>query len=620
MTKVQAPTDDFFATLGTELIELWQDVRFGWTNFWTDLSNQLRRLRHPHIDYVILQLAGPVQERDAPPKSFIERQLPFSSDAPLSVETITRTCLQLREADNVHGVLVIMRNVAGGLATLQSIRQALLGLREAGKEVVVYTPFLSTGQYFVACAADKIVMPPSAQFDALGFYGEVSFYNDLLDKVGIAFEGFQISPYKTAVDPFAKSTMTPEFAEMMNWLFDERYDLFLSAVSEGRGLSRQAVEALIDEAPLYAADAVTRGLVDFVGYEDELPNLLLSKPDQKEKMVEQDKTAVSSNTVLENDAPINTNRREAPTFLKWSEAAALLTRRAKKVTRQFIGVVSLEGAIIPGKSQSPPIEVPVPLVGGQMAGDETLSAVLRRAEQNGRMAALILHVNSPGGSALASDLIARDVERIAKKMPVVVYMSDTAASGGYYVSALAHHIICQSGTITGSIGVVSGIPVLEKLNEKLGINVYAFKRGEHAGMFSVSNTLTEDARQLFMDSIRETYRQFKEIVARGRNIPHDEIDPIALGRVWTGRQALGHGLVDGLGNFEDAVRKAAELAGLDADRQTAVSVVNLYSKNVSYTFPKPAHTVEYLSQLVSKQNLAQWVRQPLLLMPFDIDL
>lgn len=611
MTNVKAAIIDFLTALSEEIRDLWRDARYGWTLFWTRLGNRLRRMRQPRIDYVILQLAGPVQERDAAPRSFFERQLPFGGERSLSVETIWRTCRRLSEADNVHGVLIIMRNVVGGLATLQSIRQAIIALREAGKEVVIYTPFLSTGQYFVACSADKVVIPPSAQFDALGFYGEVSFYKDLLDKLGVEFEGFQISPYKTAVDPFAKSTLSAEFAEMMNWLFDERYELFLEAVCEGRSLSRDKVEALVDEAPIFASDAAAKGLVDFVGYEDELPELLGSKQNVGES--EPGDTTVSVK-------PDPNQKNSAPIFLEWKKAAPLLLRRYKPPTREFIGVVSLEGTIIPGKSQNPPVNVPVPLIGGQLAGDETLCALLRRAEKNRRMAALILHVNSPGGSALASDLIARDVGRIARRMPVVVYMSDTAASGGYYVSALADHIVCQSGTTTGSIGVVMGIPVIEHLNEKLGINVYAFKRGEHAGLYSVSDALTDSTRQLFNENIRETYRQFKAVVARGRDIPFEEIDPIALGRVWTGRQALAHRLVDSLGNFEDAVQKAAALAELDVDKETAVSVVNLYGKKASYTFPKTVDTMTYLASLLANHDLAQWVRRPLLLMPFDIDL
>lgn len=626
MTSEQEQPTDFFTNLNEELRDLWRLSRFGWTRFWADLNNQMRRMRQPKIDYVILQLAGPVQERDAPPKSFWERQLPLGNERVLSVQTITRTFRKLAEADNVHGVLLVMRNIGGGLATLQSIRQAMLQLREAGKQVVVYTPFLTTGQYFVASAADKIVIPPSAQFDALGFYGEVSFYKELLDKVGIAFEGFQISPYKTAVDPFAKADLSPEFAEMMGWLFDERYRLFVEAVAEGRGLAPEAVEALINEAPIYAADAVAKGLVDFVGYEDQLEELLAAVADAEEESGEDGvaETAVSTHVSDEADSePETENEPDSPKekliFMKWSEAAPLLVRQPKRKTAKYIGVVSLEGAIMPGKSQNPPVDIPVPIVGGQTAGDLTLNAILRRAEKDEQMAALLFHVDSPGGSALASDLIARDIERIAKKKPVVVYMADTAASGGYYVSALADHIVCQAGTITGSIGVVSGMPTVEKLNEKLGINVFQFKRGENADMLSTAKSLDEDRKELFSDNIREIYRQFKEIVARGRGLPFDELDEICLGRVWTGRQALGHGLVDSLGNFEDAVQKASELAELEPDEQTAVSVINLYGKNASYTFPQSGETAVYLAHLFSKENLKQWVSQPLLLLPFKVD-
>lgn len=270
-----------------------------------------------------------------------------------------------------------------------------------------------------------------------------------------------------------------------------------------------------------------------------------------------------------------------------------------------------------GTSRQSPIDIPIPFVGDANAGEETLSEILRQAEQLDEMAALILYVDSGGGSALASDLIARHLHRIAQKKPVLAYMGDTAASGGYYVSALANHIMCQEGTLTGSIGVIMGRVSMKGLYEKLHIHRTGLQRGERAGLYRNDAPMSEEEKTVFLEGIHEVYRQFKQIVSMGRPLPYDSLDPICEGRVWTGRQALKHQLVDSFGDFEDAVRKAAELAGLPLDDNHQIAVANLYgSRGDGRSLPEPFSPAEEISRLLTLgQTWQAFSGQPLALLP-----
>ena len=618
MLQSQNNSPSFFKMLSTEISDLWRNMRFDWQKMSAEMSNNLKKARYAKIDYVVMPLSGRFPERDAPPLSFIQRQLPLSNSPALSIEKLMRRFKAIEEAENVSGVLLILQGVGGGLGSLQSIRQGIERLKEAGKRIVVYTTALGTGHYFLATAANEIIVPPSATFDVMGFHSSVSFYKELLDKLGVEVTGFQISPYKNAVDPYTKSDMSPEFEEMANWLLDERYEMLVTAVSQGRNMSIEQVKEIIDTAPLSANEALAHGLVDHLGYEDQLEQILGRK--------EQDEISSEEELELSEHQPKNDEVKEGEeeedtnfSLMLWEKAAPFLTEKPKRRHRKYIGVVTLEGAIIRGKSQDSPIDLPIPLIGGGSSGDLTLTAVLRQAMESDNMAALIFFVNSPGGDALASDIIGREISRIAEKIPVVVYMGDVAASGGYYVSAISNHIVAQSGTITGSIGVVSAKPSLDAVNEKLGITQVDLSRGQNSGLYTSTKALTDAQKMKFFEGIEEVYRQFKEVVSRGRDIPFDELDPICLGRVWTGRQALDHRLVDSLGNFQDAIQVAAELADLPRGELDEVNVRNIYGKGAAYQLPKSLETAEFLTSLLSRKKLMTLLNRPLMVMPFDVD-
>jgi len=589
----------------------WLDDSWQQAGIW--LRNQLRLLQDTQVDYIVIPIGGSLPERTSPPRSFWQRQLPIYRDDPLSLQELNSIVQRIGDARNAKGVLFIFEGFSAGLATLQNFRRAVQRLRERGKEVVIYTPYLDLPHYFAATAADRIVAPPSASFDVIGLRSSIAFIKDSLALAGLHFDVVQISPYKSAYDQLAQAKMSPEYHEQISWLLDEQFDLLLSGMADGRGKTVADMKAIIDQAPLYDEAICQHGLVDALLYEDELAYWLAAKP------VVTEVSASSEELVISDQSPVPAKEpRPQARLLLWDEAQASLQERFRRTTSKFIGVISLEGAIMSGESRNPPIDLPIPLIGGSTAGEATLTRLLRRAEEQEEMAALIFHVDSPGGSALASDLIARQIQRIAQKKPVLVYMGNVAASGGYYVSAAAHHIMAQTGTITGSIGVIMGRLSSSELEKKLQVNRVSLQRGEHAGLMSNETPMNEEERAVFRQGIDAVYGQFKQIVARGRKLPYDELDPLCEGRVWTGRQALSHKLIDSHGDFADAIRQAAELAHLPTDDNHRVQVFNFYDRGHDYRLPQPYETATDLLQMLSLERWQTLNGKPLTTMPFTL--
>jgi protease-4 len=603
----------FFTELRRELKEVWQAIENGanFSGVW--LRNGLRHLRAAQVDYVVIRVGGVLPERAEPPRTFLERQLRLPPP-PFSLEHLNHHLRRVAEADNVKGVLFILGGLNTGMATLQSVRQAILRLRAAGKTAIVYTPYLNASHYFLATAADKIIAPPGAHFDVVGLRLETMFLKDALSQLGLHVDAVQISPYKTGPNMFAKSEITPEQQAQLEWLLEEWFDMLTAAMADGRRMTQAEFKQLVDDAPFFAHDALKAGLIDAVAYEDELAFLLADKPAEPET------PATESETEEETAVPTPKPKKHKASLLDWRKAHDLLLEKPRRRTAKFIGVIGLHGVISMGASQRPPIDLPVPLVGEVLAGEATLVAQLRRAEKMEQMAALIFHVDSPGGDALASDLIGREIQRIRQKKPVIIYMGNQAASGGYYVSAAASHIMSQPLTITGSIGVFMLRFSTSGLYQKLHIHRASVERGKRAGLYSSPEPMTEDQRQVFWDGVLESYRQFKEVVADGRHLPIEELDNIAEGRVWSGRQALAHKLVDSHGDFQDAIHKAAELASLlpSDGKEVEISVVNLYPKGSQHIVPNPYEAAEEVGRLFSGKWAQTWGGRPLYLMPFEV--
>jgi protease-4 len=504
-------------------------------NLFRALGNLWRRILRRRVDYVRVEIAGALPEFTPSPPWWQRRFLGMS--APLSLDELRRQLARIAADPQATGVLLRINGLAAGWATLQSLRDEIGHFRACGKRVVAYVLTPDMAGYYAACAADEIVLPPTTFLNVVGLRAEVQFLKDALAKVGLAAEVEAVSPYKSAGEQFVRSDISPENREQLERLLDARFVEVLRAIGAGRGKSADEVRALIDRAPLSARAARDSGMVDALRYEDEL--------DEHLKIGER-----------------------APIILDWDKARRALRLTPARHHRKLIGIVAVEGVIATGSSRRLPI--PLPLIGGQQAGADSVRQALRQAERNRRVAAVILYVNSPGGDAFASDLIWREVLRVRRKKPVVVAMGDAAASGGYYIAAPASTIVAQPGSLTGSIGVILLRPIAAGLFERAGINTVVLSRGAHSGVLSITEPPTESERLALRDMIFTSYAEFKQRVCEGRALTEEKLEPIAGGRIWLGQEAQQLGLVDQLGGLPEALLRAQELAGLAQDRNAAL--------------------------------------------------
>jgi protease-4 len=548
-------------------------------NSWVTLTNPIRRLRRRGMDYVWLPLAGSFperRERERPPFPWL--LLPWAAPE-MSLETLHDRLDRLAADPRVQGVVLALDELAAGSATVRSLRQAVLRFRERGKRAVAYLTDVTTWRLYLASAADEILLLESATLATAGLRVEAVFLKDTLALFGLKADFEALGEYKVAPDRVRRSTMSDAHREMLNAILDDSYAEIVLAIAEGRGLTEEAVRRALDGAPLTAREAAERGLADGVLYEDELP------------------------------AHLGAPERPAA-IATWGAVRRWLVRPRRWRARQAVGVVSVEGTIVTGPSRRVPTPLPVPYISEQ-AGATTVIQALRQAEQNQRLAAVVLHVNSPGGSARASDLIWREVLRLRQRKPVVVYMGEVAASGGYYISAPAAHIVAQAPTLTGSIGIFGGKVVTAGLYEKLGAHREVLQRGEAAGLYSDAALFSDSDRQKLLRTLEDGYARFKARVAEGRRLTVERVEEVGRGRVWTGRQALERGLVDELGDFNAAVAKAKELAGLDPRRHVPVVPVGP-GKRYAPPLPFNGALLEALRPLLRERVLA--------LLPWEIRL
>jgi protease-4 len=424
------------------------------------------------------------------------------------------------------------------MAILQDLRELIGKLRNSGKRVVAWAPFYTTGTYYLACACDEILLMPVGSVQPLGASSTGMFLADGLARFGIKADFVQISPYKSAADVLTKSKMSHELREQVTWLLDSQRDELLSAIAESRRLDASGAQDLIDSSP-YADDAaVEKHVVDQVLPEEQLGEHL------------------------------GQSGGRPPRIGTWDRASARLRQPAPRLRRgKYVALLRIEGTIVDGRSGRLPVQPPIeiPLVGDDRAGDLTVVQAARQVASDKRAAAVVLFVNSRGGSATASEAMRQALDAIAVRKPVVVAMGPVAASGGYWVATPGRWIVARPSTLTGSIGVLSGKVITEGMWSKLHVNRETISFGKHATIEEDSRPYTDDERKIVKGQIDRIYRVFLEIVGKARGMEVEEVDPIAAGRVWTGRQAFERKLVDELGGLEAAVSKARSLAGLKQD-------------------------------------------------------
>jgi protease-4 len=452
-------------------------------------------------------------------------------------QSLTGLVMQFKKAkvDKRIKAIVLDVDMSGvGWAKAEELRDAIADFRTSGKPVYAYIEFGLNKEYYIATACDKIVVPPPGELFITGLAADVMFFRGSLDKLGIYPDIFQIGKYKSVGDMFTQKKMTDAHREYVNSLLDDLFDRYIAGIAQARHKSPEDVRKLIDDAPYNAAKAKEAGLIDEAVYHDELEREVKTSLGYKDS---------------DQFAPV-----KASDYRDVSPESLGLNKGEK------VAVIYATGDIGSGRSENSPS-------GGQSIGSDTLAKALTDAAADKSIKAIVMRVDSPGGSGLASDIIWHAVEAANQKKPVVISMGDVAASGGYYISASASKIVAQPSSITGSIGVVAGKPVMKGLYDWLGISNEYVLRGKEAGMFRETEKFSDDERAKFEDWIKTTYyNDFVPKVAKGRHKDPKDVDAVGQGRVWTGAQAKDRGLVDEFGGLDRAIEVAKQLANIPADK------------------------------------------------------
>src|SRR5918911_3107546 len=453
--------------------------------------------------------------------------------------SLSNLLLQLRKAKadkRVGAVLLDIGMVGGGWAKAEEIRDAVADFRKSGKPIYSYMEFGDDKSYFIATAAERVYVAPIGDLFINGLAAESMHFRGSFDKLGIFWDSYQIGKYKNAPEQFTRKDMSDGEKETINSLLDEIFNRYVADVAGARHLSEEDVRALIDSAPHNAREAKDAGLIDGALYredvEKELKKRLGYKEDEKLRKVS---TAEY--------------RRVSPDSLGLNQG-------------EMIAVVFASGPIEPGRSNNGSFG------GEQTIGSDPVVKAINDARDNKDVKAIVLRVDSPGGAVYPSDLIWNAVEEAKKKKPVVVSMSDLAASGGYYVSTGANKIVAEPLTLTGSIGVYAYKPVIKGFYDWVGVSSEYVMRGKNAGLYRETEKFTKEEREKFEGQMRNFYwNQFLPKVAEGRKFENVEaVHEIARGRVWTGAQGKERGLVDEFGGLDRAVEVAKGLAKIPADK------------------------------------------------------
>jgi protease IV len=480
--------------------------------------NALTLLPGERPEWVVVELSGTITPRPERPR-FLGLPIPAPARrARPSLADLTATLESLGRAPWLKGVLFRVEALHADPATAFALRRAITALGDAGKRTVAYLTHLDLTGYYVASAAAEVVAPESADIGLRGLGLSITFMRDALAKLGVRFEKLAIDEYKNAFDNLVRQEMSAPHREQLEALLDRFDEHYSGAIGASRSLSAAQVRALVDEGLTSAARAKEGGLLDRIAYEDEIVG---------------------------------------PKHLPLAEARRFLGAPVPPLRGGRVAVVSLTGGIMPGKSR----RLPSPL-GGRTAGAETVVRALRAAADDASTRAVVFFVDSGGGSALASDLIGREVRRVAAQKPVVAVMGAVAASGGYYVLTHATRVIAAPTTVTGSIGVLTGKLVADELFARWGLRAELIRRGRYALMLDPSQPLSDDERALLRRANGEIYDRFVGRVADGRHLTVERVRELARGRVWAGTDALAAGLVDELGDLGTGLARARELAGL----------------------------------------------------------
>lgn len=497
--------------------------------------------------------------------------------------------------DNIKGIFLDQSEMLSGQATTEEIRNALIDFKKSGKFIISYSEVYTQSAYYLASIADKVYVNPKGGFEFSGFSSQITFLKGALDKLGIEAQVIKVGTYKSAVEPYVLTKMSDANREQVTSYLGSLYDYFLTGISTQRKVNKDSLFNIANNMRIQSAsDALKYKLVDGLKYKDEVLDELKRRTGTSAKS---DQHSVDLADYTKSDAK-NDHADDQNTS----------TNR--------IAVVYASGEINGGDGDENSI------------GSETLSKALRKVRQDSKVKAVVLRVNSPGGSSLASDVIWREVMLTQKVKPIIVSMGDYAASGGYYISCAADSIIAEPNTITGSIGIFAILPNLQKLfNDKLGVTFDGVKTGKFADLGDISRPLTPEERMILQNEVNRGYDDFTKAVANGRHKTQAYINSIGQGRVWTGSQALKLGLVDRLGNISDAIASAAKKAKIKdyklVNYPEQKSIFNKFGADISAEVKSRmvqselGENYKYYAQI---KSVTQFMRTPQARMPFVLDI
>ena len=445
----------------------------------------------------------------------------------VQMDEIEKTLKVAKRDREVAGALIKIGGSRYGIGRLQEIRDAILDFKASGKKVVGYMTNCSTGNYLLASVCDRVVLHPSGEVRLIGLRSETSFYKGVLDKLGIRADLEHIGKYKSASDIFTRKEMSEAHREVQNAILDDLYDQLTKSIADQRDWSQDDVMNLIDQGPFTANQALARGIVDQLAYRDELKSIAKELTGKDCRLV------------------------KARQYLGIVEY-----EHEWKVPLPKIAIIEAEGVMMTGESFTDPF------TGTRTMGSTTIARAIRNVRKDSSVKAVVLRIDSGGGLVVAADTIWRELMRLKDVKPLVVSMGDVAGSGGYYIAAPADVIVAEPGTITGSIGVISGKYNLKGLYDKIGLHKEIIKRGKHADFYTDYGDYPAEEREIIHTQIQEIYDDFIAKVAEGRGMTKEAVDQIGQGRIWTGKQAKEIGLVDEVGGLNLALSIARKKAGL----------------------------------------------------------
>lgn len=454
-------------------------------------------------------------------------------DQPLTgLSNVIQALNNAQDDDRISGVSLVNQTSSLGIVQLRELRQALQDFKASGKFVMAYADVYSQKDFYLNSVADSVFLNPIGMIDFKGLSVEILYLKDLQDKTGIKMEVLRHGKYKSAVEPYLENTMSAENRLQTTEFLESIWSTMSKDIAASRGISVEQVNDIATNLYGRTADlALEHDLIDKIAYQDEFE--------------------ASLKQLLSVEADKNYNKISVLDYVKAPKKVK------EKLAADQIAVIFAQGQILSGEGNVSYI------------GELSINRALKKARENNKVKAVVLRVNSPGGSALTSELIWREVELTRQEKPVIVSMGDLAASGGYYIASSADYIFADPATITGSIGVFGMLPNVSSLSEKYGVNPQIVQTHKNAADYSVFAPLSEDYREFMTQSIEQTYSTFVQRVANGRNMSIEQVDQIAQGRVWTGEEALKNGLIDAYGSLDTAISYAAEKTEIENYRVVA---------------------------------------------------